>query len=52
MRSKFKAGTCLETFGLDGEAVRTIKQWQFAPGTKEGAPVAVQIAVEMSFTLR
>jgi tetratricopeptide (TPR) repeat protein len=52
MRSKFKAGTCLETFGLDAEAARTIKQWQFAPGTKEGTPVAVQIAVEMSFTLR
>lgn len=52
MRSQFKAGTCLETFGLDAEAVRTVKQWQFAPGTKDGTPVAVQIAVDMSFTLR
>jgi tetratricopeptide (TPR) repeat protein len=52
MRSQFKAGTCTETFGLNTEAVRTVKQWQFAPGTKEGTPVAVRIEVEMSFTLR
>jgi tetratricopeptide (TPR) repeat protein len=52
MRSQFKAGTCTETFGLNTEAVRTVKQWQFAPGTKEGVPVAVRITVDMSFTLR
>jgi TonB family protein len=52
MRSQFKAGTCTETFGLDAEAVRAVKQWQFAPGTKEGVPVAVRITVDMSFTLR
>lgn len=52
MRSQFKAGTCTETFGLEAEAVRVLKEWRFAPGTKEGTPVAVMIAAEMSFTLR
>jgi hypothetical protein len=28
-----------------------MKQWQFAPGTKDGQPVAVRVAVEMTFTL-
>jgi TonB family protein len=37
---------------LDQEAVRVAKQWQFKPGTKDGQPVAVEIAIEMSFTMR
>jgi TonB family protein len=40
-----------QAFGLDDEAVRTVKQWRFRPGTKEGAPVRVVVMVEMSFTL-
>ena len=52
MRSQFKAGTCTETFGLKTEAERAVSQWRFAPGTKEGTPVAVLIDVEVSFTLR
>jgi TonB family protein len=38
-------------YGLDDAAVRTLKQWRFRPGTKEGTPVRVAIIVEMSFTL-
>jgi len=37
---------------LDAEAVRTLRQWTFAPGTKDGEPVPVQVMVQMSFTLR
>jgi len=36
---------------LDREAVRTLRQWRFLPGTKEGVAVPVQIDVDMSFTL-
>ena len=39
-------------FGLDDEAVKTVRKWRFTPGTKEGTPVAVEIEIEMSFTLR
>ena len=38
--------------GLDGEAVKAMKQWQFKPGMKDDKPVAVQIAVEINFTLK
>ena len=37
---------------LDQEAVAVAKRWLFKPGTKDGMPVAVEIAIEMSFTLR
>lgn len=40
------------TFGLDEEAIRTVKQWRFAPGTRQGKPVAVLVEVQMTFTLR
>ena len=39
-------------FGLDDEAVRTLKQWRFAPGTKDGVAVPVLVEVEMTFSLR
>ena len=38
--------------GLDEEAVRTLKTWQFKPGTKDGVSVPVLVVVEMAFTLR
>jgi len=38
-------------YGLDDAAVRTLKQWRFRPGMKDGAPVRVALIVEMSFTL-
>ncbi len=40
------------TFGLDQEAIATIKKWRFKPGMLRGQPVPVQIVIEMSFTLR
>ena len=40
------------TFGLDLEAVRAAKQWQFQPGTRFGEPVAVLVTIELTFTLR
>jgi len=39
-------------YGLDDNAVTAMKQWAFAPGTKDGKPVAVGISVEMTFTLK
>ncbi len=36
---------------LDESAVNTVKKWKFAPGTKDGEPVALQIVVEISFHL-
>jgi periplasmic protein TonB len=38
-------------YGLDDEAVKTLKKWLFKPGTKDGKPVAVRVAVEMTFTI-
>lgn len=40
------------TFGLDQEAIRTVKKWRFAPGTRFGQPVSVLVEIEMTFTLR
>ena len=39
-------------YGLDANAVKAMKLWQFAAGTKDGKPVAVRVAVEMTFTLK
>jgi TonB family protein len=40
------------TFGLDDQAIRAVRQWQFAPGTRMGEPVAVQVTIELTFALR
>ena len=40
------------TYGLDQEAVKAMKQWQFKPGTKDGKPVPVQVDVLINFTLK
>jgi protein TonB len=40
------------TFGLDQEAIKTVKKWRFKPGTRFGQPVPVLVEVEMTFTLR
>ena len=37
---------------LDAAAVEALKQWEFEPGQRNGMPVAVRIAVEMTFTLK
>jgi protein TonB len=39
-------------FGLDEEAVKAVRQWRFAPGTRLGQPVAVLVGIELTFTLR
>jgi len=37
--------------GLDEEAVKAVRTWKFTPATKDGKPIAVQIAVEVDFHL-
>jgi TonB family protein len=37
--------------GLDQKAVESVRQWKFAPATKDGKPVAVEVRVEVAFTL-
>jgi protein TonB len=39
-------------FGLDQEAIKTVKSWRFRPARKNGEPVAVWVDIELSFTLR
>lgn len=39
-------------YGLDDEAVKAVRQWRFAPGTKDGKPVPVFVSIEMQFTLK
>ena len=39
-------------FGLDEEAVKAVKQWEFKAGTKDGVAVPVLVEIEMSFKLR
>lgn len=38
--------------GLDDEAVKALKKWQFTPGMKDGAAVPVLVEIEFTFTLR
>jgi len=40
------------TFGLDQEAMKAARQWQFKPGTRFGEPVPVLVTIEIAFTLR
>lgn len=39
-------------FGLDEQAVRAVRKWQFEPGHKNGVAVAVLVDIEMTFALR
>ena len=39
-------------YGLDEEAVKAFKQWEFKPGEKDAKPVAVRIHVKLTFRLR
>jgi TonB family protein len=39
-------------YGLDQEAIRAMKQWEFKPGMKDGRAVAVRVDVKIRFTLR
>ena len=38
--------------GLDQQAITAMRQWTFEPGKRDGKPVAVEVTVEMTFTLR
>ena len=38
--------------GLDDQAVRTVRQWEFQPGTRQGEPVPVAVTVAIAFTLK
>jgi TonB family protein len=37
---------------LDSEALRAAREWRFAPGMKDGKPVAVRVTLELTFALR
>ena len=39
-------------FGLDEEALKTVKLWRFVPGTLAGRAVPVLVEIELTFTLR
>jgi TonB family protein len=39
-------------FGLDQAALAAASKWEFKPGQKDGKPVAVQITIELTFTLK
>src|SRR4051812_3349487 len=39
-------------YGLDQKAIEALRQWEFKPGMKDNEPVAVQIDVQMKFTLK
>jgi len=38
--------------GLDQQAVEAVRQWTFDPGMRKGEPVAVEVVIEMTFTLK
>lgn len=40
------------SFGLDEEALKTVKLWRFIPGTLAGQAVPVLVEIELTFTLR
>ena len=37
---------------LDANAVEAVKKWKFAPATKDGRPVAVEMRLEVDYKLR
>jgi TonB family protein len=36
---------------LDANAVEAVKAWEFAPATKDGRPVAVELRLEVDYRL-
>ncbi len=36
-------------FGLDEQAIDCVRQWRFAPGTRDGRPVNVRAEIEVNF---
>jgi TonB family protein len=41
-----------QEYGLDEQAVETVRQWRFAPGRRDGVPVPVVVEIQMTLTLR
>jgi bla regulator protein blaR1 len=41
-----------KVYGLDDQAIKAARQWEFEPGTKDGKAVAVRIEIEFRFTLK
>jgi protein TonB len=41
-----------DKYGLDRNAVTAAGQWKFVAGRKDGKPVAVEVTIEMTFTLK
>ena len=39
-------------YGLDQAAIDAARQWKFKPALKDGKAVAVQITLELTFTLK
>jgi TonB family protein len=39
-------------YGLDDEALKAARQWQFAPGTKDGQPTSVSVTIELTFAAK
>lgn len=39
-------------YGLDDEAVNTVKKWAFSPAKRDGVAIPVLVDIELSFTLR
>ena len=37
-------------YGLDDKAVECLRKWLFQPGTRDGAPIAVRVTVEIAFS--
>jgi len=40
-----------QVFGLDDQAVASVRQWRFTPGTRFGEPVAVRVVIEVFFNI-
>jgi TonB family protein len=40
------------TYGLDEEAVKAVKKWEFNPGKRSDEPVPVQVTIVLTFTLK
>jgi TonB family protein len=38
--------------GLDQAAIEAVRQWQFDPGRRDGEPVAVEVTIEVTYTLK
>ena len=39
-----------QTFGLDRQALDSVKEWTFVPSTRNGEPVDVVVSIEVAFT--